>query len=239
VNKVQLHEDKHYLFKPFRVPKYRIQFQNAKKLENIPGYAWYTPAALYLWGRFTEKNLSDLVEKYNLSVYWYQFDKPIFSGFAHGEDKAWNHLLWAVRIDEYQKLVDGILETVQFDLDKNVLYQYALQKLKIYDPLNTDLERVVLTSTPVIEISVFAVLSNIRQCAFDTKKSTQALPGMVSYPPDSLHVKAAKRLFSLSHKDTDAAFLAYKRVMTEMQDEAYYLDVAKRGKSISSKRTNV
>lgn len=231
MSEVKLHEDKQYLFKPFRVPKYRVQFQNAKSLSSVPGYTWYTPAALYLWGRFTEKNLADLVEKYNLSVFWYQFDKPIFSGFSFGEDKSWNHLLWAVRNEEHPKLVDGILETVQFDLDKNVLYQYALQKLRIYDPLNTDLERVVLPSTPVVEISVFAVLSNLRQCAFDTKKATQSLPSMVSYPPDDLHVKAAKKLFKLAHKDSDTAFLAYKRVMSEMQDEAYLQDVAKRRKS--------
>jgi hypothetical protein len=232
VSDIQLHEDKHYVFKPFRVPKYRVQFQNAKSLVNIPGYVWYTPAALYLWGRFTEKNLSDLVDKYNLSVFWYQFDKPIFSGFSLAEDKSWNHLLWAVRVDEYSKLVDGILETVQFDLDNSILYQYALQRLQIYDPLAVDLDRVVTPKTPVLEISAFAVLSNKMQCAFDSKKPLKALPGMVSYLPDNLHIKAAQRLFRLSHKDADAAFSAYKRVMSEIQDEAYFLDV-------KNKKTNL
>lgn len=225
---VKLHEDKQYMFKPFRVPKYQIQFKNATSLGNIQGYTWYSPAALYLWGRFTEKNLSDLVEKYNLTIFWYRFDKPIFKGFDFKDDRSWNQLLWASKHEDFPRLVDGILETVQFDLDKSVLYQYALQKLTVYDPLNVDLERFVSPNTPTLDINVFAVLSNLRQCAFDTKQGLQSVPGMVSYPPDELHVKAANKLFSLSHKDSDAAFQSYKKVMIEIQDEMHLKDVAKR-----------
>lgn len=217
-----MEKDSFYTFKPFRVPKYRIKFSNARSLADIQGYEWYSPAALYLWGSFNEKNLSDLIEKYNFKIFWYQFDKPIFTGFQFKDDKSWNHLLWAAEKKDFEKIVDGILQTVQFDLDQDKLYQYALQKLQIYDPLNSDLERIVGPKTPVIEINAFAVLSNERQCAFAPRSNVAMLPGMVSYPPDKVHVRAADRLFAMSHKNSDAAFQEYKKIMLEEQDENYY-----------------
>jgi hypothetical protein len=216
-----LREDSYYEFKPFRVAKYQIKFSNAAKLSDVPGYVWYSPAALYLWGRFTEKNLSDLVAKYDFKIFWYRFERPIFSGFEFNQDSSWNSLLWAAEEEVFPKIVDGILETVQFDLDRDLLYQYALQKLKIYDPLNTDISKFVGPKTPIVEINAFAVLSNLRQCAFPVKGNTAAVPRMVSYPPDQLHVRAADRLFSISHKNTDSAFTAYKQIMLDEQEIEY------------------
>lgn len=224
--------DKFYEFKAFRVPKYRIEFQRAGKLDDIPGYVWYTPAALYLWGRYTDNNLSDLVHQHNLKIFWYKFEKPIFSGFTFNNDPSWNHVLWASSVDQWNKLLDGILESVQFDIQNSKLYQYALQQLTIYDPLAVDVQRVMSTQTPTVKVNAFAVLSNERQYAFDVRnKDVWLLPAVSSFKPDPLHVTAARRLFSLPELNQDKAFTRYKEILVSEQDLAYQKKNIKKGTS--------
>ncbi len=218
----KLKEDKFYEFRPFRVPKYQIKFENAGKLADVPGYVWYTPAMLYIWGRYSETNLADAVQQHDIQIFWYRFDKPVFSGFAAGGDQAWNHILWAAREDQWQRLVDAILETVQFDIPGKRLYQYALQQLTIQDPLTLDNQRILLPSHPVQLVHAFAVLSNDRQVAFDTRKpGVQSCPGVVSFKPAPVHVQAANRLFGSADLTQDRAFERYKEILMQTQDEEY------------------
>ena len=218
----KLLSDNYYEFKPFRVPKYRVEFQNAKKLDDVPGYIWYTPAPLYIWGRYSETNLSDIVRQFDVKIFWYRFDKPIFSGFTIGDDPTWNHVLWAAQEEQWKKLYDTVLETVQIDVANAKLYQYALQTLKIYDPLAVDTERLVTAKTPVIEIKAFAVLSNERQYAFDTKTQNLATrPNIVTFKPSQLHVNAADKLFKIKNLTQDKAFEQYKQIVLSEQDSNY------------------
>ena len=214
--------DKFYEFKPFRVPKYRIEFQRAGKLSDVPGYVWYTPAPIYIWGRYSEINLGDLVSQFDVQVFWYKFDKPIFQGFTVNGDPSWNHVLWAAREDQWKTIVDTILETVQFDVPNAKLYQYALQNLKIYDPLSVDTERLITPNTPVVDVKVFAVLSNDKQYAFDTRtEGLKTTPQIVTFKPSPLHVNAANKLFGDKTLTQDRAFEKYKQIMLNAQDSDY------------------
>lgn len=218
----KLEKDKHYTFRPFRVPKYQVKFERAGKLADIPGYVWYSPAAIYIWGRYSEVNLSDLVQQKDVKIFWYKFDRPIFKGFTVNGDAGWNHTLWAAREDEWAKIYNTVLETVQFDIPNKRLYQYALQKLTIYDPLHVDNNRVVLPSTPRINIQSFAVLSNVGQFAFDTRKAdAMAQPGVVTFKPEKLHIAAAKRLFAQEGLTQDDAFNRYKQITLDDQDAVF------------------
>lgn len=212
-------DDKFYRFKSFRVPKYRIKFESAGKLADIGGYTWYTPASLYLWGQFTETNLAEIISREDIKVFWYKFDKPIFSHF--GND--WDHILWAAADEDWPKIVEGVLETVQFDIPNKLLYQYALQKLTILDPLTVDKDRVVLSTTPHSQVHAFAVLSNQSQFAFDAKAGVVAgsRPGMRTYKPQSSHVRAADMLFRGSNLTQDDAFQRYKKIMETLEDAAH------------------
>ena len=218
----KLEKDKHYTFRPFRVPKYQVKFERAGKLADIPGYVWYSPAAIYIWGRYSEVNLSDLVQQKDVKIFLYKFDRPIFKGFTVNGDAGWNHTLWAAREDEWAKIYNTVLETVQFDIPNKRLYQYALQKLTIYDPLHVDNNRVVLPSTPRINIQSFAVLSNVGQFAFDTRKAdAMAQPGVVTFKPEKLHIAAAKRLFAQEGLTQDDAFNRYKQITLDDQDAVF------------------
>jgi hypothetical protein len=225
-------KDKFYEFKPFRVPKYRIEFQQAGKLADVPGYVWYTPAMLYLWGRYSETNLADAVQRHDLRIFWYRFDKPVFSGFTANGDPAWNHTLCAVQEEQWPKLVDSVLETVQFDIPNATLYQYALQKLTLPDPLTLDTQRLLLADHPTQLVHAFAVLTNERQIAFDTRNAqVSACPSVVRFKPDPLHVRAADRLFARSGLTQDQAFESYKQIMVQEQDENYQQRVSKQKES--------
>lgn len=224
MNPVKVKDDL-YEFKPFRVPKYKIEFKNANKLTDIAGYQWYTPALLYLWGRFTEVNLADLIAKHDFKIFWYLFDKPIFSGLAFKEDKSWNHLLWACSVDDWKKLVDGILETVQFDIPNQLLFQYALQSFTIPDPLFVDRQRLLTTNTPTVKISAFAVMSNKHQLAFDLNSGIKGVPQVRTFKAEQIQIDAAEDLFADSNITADKAFEAYKRIMIRLQDQEYQAKV--------------
>jgi len=218
----ELKQDKHYTFRPFRVPKYQVKFERAEKLDDVPGYVWYSPAAIYIWGRYSEVNLSDLVQQHDAKIFWYKFDKPIFKGFEVNGDAGWNHTLWAAPEDQWKKIYDTVLETVQFDIPRQRLYQYALQTLTIHDPLSVDAKRVVLQSTPKVDIHAFAVLSNVGQYAFDTRKAdVRVQPNVVNFKAEKLHIDAAKRLFSQSGLTQDDAFERYKQIMLDAQDVSF------------------
>ena len=214
--------DKFYEFKPFRVPKYRVTFQQASKLADVPGYVWYTPAPIYIWGRYSEVNLADMVQQFDIKIFWYKFEKPVFSGFTVNGDPSWNHVLWAAQEDQWKKLSDTILETVQFDVPGKKLYQYALQRLSIYDPLSVETQRLVTPATPTVEVKVFAVLSNERQYAFDVRKSDlKVTPQIVTFKPNPIHVNAATRLFADQTLTQDKAFEKYKQIMVTEEDASY------------------
>lgn len=214
--------DKFYEFKPFRVPKYRVTFQQASKLADVPGYVWYTPAPIYIWGRYSEINLADMVQQFNTKIFWYKFEKPVFSGFTVNGDPSWNHVLWAAQEDQWKTLVDTILETVQFDVPGKKLYQYALQSLTVYDPLSVETQRVITPATPTVEVKVFAVLSNERQYAFDVRNADiKVTPQIVTFKPNPIHVNAANRLFADSTLTQDGAFEKYKQIMVTEEDANY------------------
>lgn len=215
-------EEKQYNFKPFRVPKYQVKFENARQLSDIQGYQWYTPAALYLWGRFSETNLGEIVSRTDVKIFWYKFDKPVFQHFG----PEWNHILWAASDEDWPKIVDGVLETVQFDIPQEALYQYGLQGLSILDPLHVDRERVVTTKTPEVPIKAFGVLSNKGQTAFvSTAKPVKGkLPGMSTSKPQPQHVKAAAMLFADKNITQDDAFEKYKIIMKRLDDAAHAVD---------------
>lgn len=213
----QLKVDNFYEFRDFRVPKYRIEFKGAHKLSDVPGYVWYTPAMLYLWGQYTDSNLADMVSQFSPKFFWYQFSRPIFKGLELNGDRAWNHTLWAAKEDEWPKIVDHVLETVQLNLNTQRVFQYALQKLTVVDPLQLEKQATVTTSSSRFDIRSFAVLSNERQCAFNTSKDfvLGEIPAAVSFKPQSLHVRAARRLFSIPNITHTKALTRYKEMLSE------------------------
>lgn len=217
-----LKESKQYEFKPFVVPKYKIQFSGVKRLSNLKQYVWYTPAPIYLWGRYTDINLSDIMAEYDLKIYWHKFNKPIFKGLEINQDATWNHTLWAADLDTWKRLVDGILESVQFDITAKKLYNYALQDLVIMDPLQIDQAGIATSQIDRLTIHAFCPVTNKNQIAFSpNRKSFMELPHICSVKPTNRSLYLATRLFENPKLTQDNAFDLYNKLLELESDLAY------------------
>ncbi len=228
MGKSLMEKDNYYIHQAFRVPKYRIQFENASSLGDVGDqYTWFSPAVIYRYGRFTDVNLSDLIQILDFKIFYYQFDKPIFTRFG-GE---WDHLLWAMESEKWVKFCDKLLEIIQIDIPNKLVYQYAMQEFEIWDPLFSDKNSGILDRrSPKCAVNMFVVLSNRLQLAFDTKNTLLERPGVLRYPPSDVHVKAAKKLFSYKKELTqDKAFERYRKIMLAAQDAKYKAEVEKKG----------
>lgn len=214
--------DKYYEVKPSRVAKYRIKFEGARQLADVPGYVWFTPAALYLWGRFTELQLGDLVESTALRIFWYRFDRPLFAGFEVGGDKDWNHTLWAVEAESWEKLVDRMLELMLLDRPSKSVYRYALQQLSIADPLVVDSAVISSTTPPRTVVYAFAVNSDRHQLAFTQLQwDVSQLPGMRRLPASQADQNLAKRLFAAGVPTVEQAFDLAKRAQYDLDQKTF------------------
>ena len=222
----ELKTDRQYEFTPFVVPKYQIKFANVKRLANLSQYMWYTPAPIYLWGRYTDINLSDIVSEYDIKIYWYRFNKPVFKGLTINNDPSWNHMLWACDASKWKSLVDGVLESVQFNTQTKTLYTYALQELFISDPLQADTSVLVTRETDKLKVHAFCPLTNLRQIAFNPNRSSHlSIPDICSLAPSKKLLYRATRLFENSAVTQDNAFEFYKKLLESEADYNYELKV--------------
>lgn len=221
-------QDRQYEFKPFVVPKYQITFKNVKRLANLTQYVWFTPAPVYLWGRYTDVNLGDIVSEHNIKLFWYKFNKSIFKGLDFQGDPSWNHVLWAVDNTSWNKLADGILESVQFKLDTRVLYRYALQDFVVVDPLQADTQGIIAGNLDLLKVYAFCPITNQRQIAFNPgRKSTMELPTIISLPPRKHSIYMATRLFANPQLKEDNAFDLYKKLLESDADSMFSNKVEK------------
>jgi hypothetical protein len=215
-------KDLYYAARATRVAKYRIKFEGATQLSDIPGYVWFTPAALYLWGGFTDLQLAGATEAADIRMFWYKFERPIFTGFTVLGDGAWNHTLWAVEQRLWGKFVDNLLELVMLNRPGATVCRYALQQLSIVDPLRADNAVITSANPPRAVVFAFAVKSNLHQLAF-TQLSWDAasLPGMKRLRPSAEEQTVAARLFAKGVPTTEQAFDAAKALQLESDAEAY------------------
>jgi len=204
-------KESYYELRPAKAPKYKVKFEGAGTLTDIPGYVWFSPAALYLWGKFTDVQLSDIMTRKDVAVFWYKFDKPIFKGFTAYGDVAWNHTLWAVAEDKWDRFVDAMLELIMLDRDSKTVFSYALQYLTVLDPLYVDRKVLVDGRAPRTVVGYFAVLTNKYQVAFDKLSlSPGELPQVKTLRPDRANSRVAANIYVGKDISTDRAFTRYR-----------------------------
>lgn len=214
--------DRAYHFRPEVVPKKRIAFSGVRTLAAVEKYVWYTPSLMYLWGRFSDTPLTDIMHRVGGKVLWYRFDRPLFRGLEAGIDSSWNHILWAYPRDEWDKFADSVLETAQFDIKARMLYTYALQEIQVYDPISVDANRMFVPGrTPRIKIGVFAVRTNRYQIVFPAAAPETQLPAPARSKPDKSLVRLADRFFADATLTDDTAFERYKVFLLQQEDAEF------------------
>lgn len=162
-------------------------------------YAFFSPAILYLWGRFTDAVLIDFLETIQRRVefYHYKFNLPLFQNLnAYNGDPSWNHVLWAVEKEFWPQFIDHLCAAVLTDSIQGHVYRIGYQEFQIVDPLCLDRSMILSASLPLVTIGAFGVVCDKFSAALDfpEKPSLQAVP-MRLYPADEKCQQYADILF--------------------------------------------
>jgi hypothetical protein len=220
INALLRKSSEEYHVKTQVVAKRRIAFQNVKTLRAVEKYVFYTPAILYLWGRFSDTPLTDILTHVDVPILWHRFDKPLFSGLATPLDASWNQILWACPRDKWDAFSEAVLETAQLDLAAHTIYTYTLHTIDVFDPISVDRERLVIPDrTDRIVAHVFAVSTNKFQLEL-RKPKTGTTPAVVRLPPAPEFVRAAERFFATPFASEADALRRFKLITAAMDDGA-------------------
>ncbi len=124
------------------VPKYPLEVGAAESLAAMtPAYVFFSPAIIYIHGRFGDLLLADMMREIgrDVRIYFKRFNSRIFSGLESSRgDPAWNYALLAVTADDWQLLTDFICSACVRDKATDIDYRYGEQRLMICDPLFAD-----------------------------------------------------------------------------------------------------
>lgn len=126
----------HVTRRPLVVPKSVLPLDRFSSLADASAYfAFFTPAVLYLHGRFTDYLWQDAAELYGrtLPLGFYRFAEPIWSDLGDGPDDDWNYALWAVPQEDWTFVRDFLLMTALFDSTTGWFVQYAFTEPAIRD----------------------------------------------------------------------------------------------------------
>lgn len=141
------------------VPKIKIPLDRAESLAVMQqDFVFFTPAALYVKGGFTDAPLIDhMVEMgEDVPLYHYKFNRPLFKGLeSRSGDKAWNHVLWAVPIPFWEAFSNFVASLTIADRDTNSVMRYGVQELEILDPVAVDKLTVLGVALPRVTVYAF------------------------------------------------------------------------------------
>lgn len=165
--------------------KSRLIFKGGRLVDYAKEWKFYSPALLYLYGRFKDEMLAshDDTLDGSLVVGHRMFDKPIFSGMtAFDGDMAWNNVLWATPHDQWPALENHILAVLAYDSQSDAAYSYGAQDIRIVDPLQAD-DGLLSSTICWLDITVLGVASNLGCVAVSTGENPLVLPSVVTHPP--------------------------------------------------------
>lgn len=144
-----------------RLRKYEFKPGRARSLAELAGdYAFFTPAVLYLHGRFRDAPLADFVYTVapDCKFYYKKFRRALFRGLdAPNGDVDWNFALWAVprhHWDAFSAWMVGITLTYE---DTREVAGIGEQILEVADPIAAELATVWHPGTPAVTVAAFGI----------------------------------------------------------------------------------
>jgi len=204
---------------PFgRVAKYRFTTGNAESLASMESdYAFFTPAALYLHGRFTDMYLADFIQDFasDCKFLWHKFRYPLFRGLEDA-DKApdWNFVLFAVERGYWEAFCAFINTITVSDSNRKQLWRYGTQDLIVTDPVALEQSMLLSATTPPLKVTAFGVDAGHFRAAFDPGLNVLTDPPRLRfYPPaDDIEVFAEAHF---AGKNPLHAQERFRRIMKE------------------------
>lgn len=177
------------------VPKRLLPVGTAKSLAELAGdFAFFTPAALYLYAGMTDEPLGDFRQQlgFPADVYHFRFPHPLFRGLgAPCGDQDWNHVLWAVRTEVWPHLRDFYLSIILLDPVNRTASQVAYTDVEVADALAM-LNGSPMASRPV-PVAAFGIDGSEAQLAFKPSHSPLIRPPrLMRLPPTEKMLKLAQ-----------------------------------------------
>lgn len=203
--------------------KFELAVGSARSLTDLSEYVFFTPAVLYLWGDFYDGPLLDFMweRRENVKLYYKIFRCPVFRGLCTpGGPKEWNHVLWAVRRDQWQPLCDFLLTiSLSFSEEKR-LVRYGERSVRIDDPLAVDASALIGGCFPRVSVTAFGVISSqgqvvLKEPTVSAYSAEASLPGVVFLPPSAEAQVEARALYG-GYNPLDARL----RLRTEKKNES-------------------
>src|SRR4051812_19370615 len=105
-------------------------------------YQFFTPALLYVYGRFNDRPIFDFAAQYagSFRVYHRLFDHEIFRGMETPDgDPAWNRALWAIERSAWPAFEQWMLSITFSDAATRTVIRVGSQDVSAADPLFVDL----------------------------------------------------------------------------------------------------
>jgi hypothetical protein len=162
------------------VDRRQLKISQAATLRDLSDeYAWFSLGPLYKyvrlmgrdpWGDFIDETGRD--ESYQLTL---RFTKPVFVGLEIGQDESWNHVLWAMKRDEWEEYCEWMGRLSFVDRDINMVTRLRTQEINIVDPIYLDRCAVLPLDVPTVPVTVFALDTN-QGCVFVSHSSSPFAP---------------------------------------------------------------
>ena len=153
-----------------RIMKREFRCETALSLASLTDeYAFFTPALMYLYGAFYDGPLIDFMHEIREQVplYYRRFRRPLFRGLETADGNTdWNHALWVVRREHYQRLSDFIMTLTFMFREEERIICFGEQDLTIFDPLAADRCTVWRENMPTLSVRAFGINSNTFRAAF-------------------------------------------------------------------------
>jgi len=170
------------------IEKYEMKFGAAEGLYRFTDQVrFFTPALLYLHGRFTDEPLVQFCDEQDidLQLMHRRFEQPIFQGLHTPDgDPDWNYVLWGVVDEHYERLENYMLSITLTDANSGWVSRVGAADLEIVDPLWLDRNRLITPTAPRIPAVAWGVDSTAGALSLEAPPGeVYELPRLKRHPP--------------------------------------------------------
>jgi len=141
--------------------KYELRLGKAKSLcELAADFVFFTPAVLYLKGRFIDAPLADFVYMMapDCKFYFKKFGRPVFRGLtAPNGDVDWNFVLWAIPKHHWEAFSAWMVGITLTYADTKEVAGIGEQRFEVVDPLAADRASVWHSGLPHLPVAAFGI----------------------------------------------------------------------------------
>ncbi len=173
------------------IDKPKLKLSSATGLADVVDHlAFFSPAILYLYARFTDDNLADFRNTLgkNVPIFQYQLSTPLFDGLKDKDGNPfWNHQIWAIEKCYYQQFVNFILMMTFFNSKTGNVWRFGYQPFLIQDPLELDKKKM---TARYVFVGTFGFYGNVKRICFQMKAGKPTLTQLAPRPEDLVLQKA-------------------------------------------------